>query len=137
MKLNSLESKVRYRIRRSNYSVFVPSDFDDLSGRDQVGRALRQLILKNKLVKLGYGLYAKAKISSLTGNVIPVKPLPALGKEALNKMGVKVVLSSSSSAYSNGRSTQVPTGRVIGVRNSRISRKIGYDGKYIVLENVT
>jgi len=30
---------------------------------------------KGKLVKIGYGLYAKAKVSSLTGNIVPVEPL--------------------------------------------------------------
>jgi hypothetical protein len=134
MKLNNLESRVRYRIKRNKGSVFVLSDFQDLSGRDQVGRALKQLILKQELLKIGYGLYAKAKISALSGNVVPVKPLPNLGKEALNKLGVTVVPSSARRNYLIGQSTQVPTGRVLGVRDTRITRKIGYDGKYIALE---
>jgi len=137
MKLNSLQSRIRYRIKRSKDAVFIPGDFQDLSDRDQVGRALRRLIVEQKLIKIGYGLYAKAKISSVSGNAVPVKSLPSLGKEALNKLGVTVVPSAATSSYSIGKSTQVPTGRVLGVRDTRISRRIGYGGKYIVLENVS
>ena len=39
-------------------------------------------------------------------------------------------------ANSAGASTQVPTGRVIAVR-SRISRKIGYDGRYVSFERLS
>jgi hypothetical protein len=38
--------------------------------------------------------------------------------------------------YNAGRSTQVPTGRVIAVK-SRISRKIGYDGNYVAFERAS
>lgn len=41
-----------------------------------MGRVLLALIKKGKLIKIGYGLYAKAKVSSITGNVVPVEPLP-------------------------------------------------------------
>ena len=76
MALNTLESKVRYRTSRSNSSVFTPQDFLDLSGRPQIGRILAKLVADGALVKLGYGLYAKARKSSLTGAPVPVKGLP-------------------------------------------------------------
>jgi hypothetical protein len=37
--------------------------------------------------------------------------------------------------YNKQQTTQVPTGRVIGVKG-RITRKIGYDGKYVTFERV-
>ena len=101
-------------------------DFDDLGGYDQVGRALLSLTKKGKLVKIGYGLYAKAKVSSLTGNTVPVEPLPILARKALDRLGVAALPSQAEIDYGQGRSTQVPTGRLIGV-NKRISRKIGYN----------
>lgn len=134
--MKSLESKIRYRVTRRKESVFTPRDFFDLSVRDQVGRVLRKLVAEKKLIKLGYGLYARARISSLTGNIIPEKNLPDLAKEALTKLGVPVVQSSGEKDYNQGNTTQVPTGRVIAVKG-RVSRKIGYDGKYITLEHVT
>jgi len=135
MILETLEDKVGYRIKRSKDSVFVPGDFSDLSGQDQIGRALRSFVKKQALIKLGYGLYAKARKSSLTGNLIPEKPLPELAAESLRKLKVEVAPSSLETLYNQGKTTQVPTGRVIAVKG-RVSRKIGYNGKYVTLEQI-
>ncbi len=136
MILKTLKSKVRYRIKRNKNSVFIPSDFFDLSDRDQVGRALRTLVKEGVLIKIGYGLYVRSKVSSLTGQPIPEKNLPELAREALKTLGVKVLNSDIDNDYQNGNSTQVPTGRVIAVKG-RVSRKIGYGGNYITLEQAT
>lgn len=69
MALNTLKSKVKYRISRSKDAVFTPKDFFALSGCDQVGRVLRQLIAEGVLIKFGQGLFAKARRSSLTGKL--------------------------------------------------------------------
>ncbi|MDN5214693.1 DUF6088 family protein [Fulvivirgaceae bacterium BMA12] len=132
----TLEGKMRYRIKRGRDSVYIPSDFFDLSDRDQVGRVLRQFIKKGMLIKLGQGIYARAKLSSLTGKPVPEKDLRSLALEALKKLGIKTAPSSQEQAYNRGQSTQVPTGRVIGVRD-RISRTIGYNGRFIKYERIT
>jgi len=137
MALNTLKSKVKYRISRSKAAVFTPGDFLDLSDRDQVGRVLRQLLVEGALVKFGQGLYAKARRSKLTGKLVPVKPLPDLAKEALSdKLKVKIVSSSEMAKYNNGDTTQVPTGRVIAVKG-RVSRKMAFDGKSIKYQYVS
>jgi len=51
----------------------------------------------------------------------------------VERLGIKVVPSEMEEEYNSGRSTQVPTGRVIGVEG-RISRKIGYQGVYVSFE---
>ena len=135
MALNTLESRVRYRLSRSNDLVFAPKDFLDLSDRrDQIGRVLRKLVAEKSLVRIARGLYANTTISSVTGKIIPADTLPALAKEGLTKIGAHVVPSRAEQAYNSGETTQVPTGRVIAIKGKRISRKFGYDGKYIVLE---
>lgn len=137
MALNSLKARVRYRISRSAGLVFVPADFDDLSGRDQVGRALRELVEDGVLIKFGRGLYAKARRSMLSNRVVPARPLPELAREALTrKLGVEVVPSREQERYNDGRSTQVPTGRVIAVKG-RVSRKMAYGGKSITYQYVS
>ena len=137
MALKFLKSKMKYRINRSKGVVFIPKDFFDLSNRDQVGRVLRQLIDEGMLIKFGQGLFAKAKLSSLTGKLIPVKPLTEIAKEALKiKLKVKVVTAEGMKRYNNGKSTQVPTGRVIAVKG-RVSRKMAYDGKSIKYQYVS
>jgi hypothetical protein len=135
MALSTLKSKIKYRLSRSKETVFTPQEFFDLSDRDQVGRALRQLIAEGLLIRFGYGLYAKADKSPYSGNIVPQKALPALAEEALKKMGVKVVASTAMQLYNSGKTTQVPTGRVIGVQG-RISRKMGYNGQSVKLEHV-
>ncbi len=137
MALKSLKSKMKYRISRSKGAVFTPRDFLELSDRDQIGRVLRQLVADDTLIKFGQGLYAKAKRSSLTGNLIPIKPLPELATEALSeKLNVKVVAAKDTNRYNSGRTTQVPTGRVIAVQG-RVSRKMAYDGKSIKYQYVS
>ena len=133
--LNTLEKKVSYRISRMKCEVFVCGDFSDLGGYDQVGRALRFLVKKNKLIKIGYGLYAKATKSPLSGKDIPRVGITELASQALKKLGVEKRSSSFEESYNAGRTTQVPTGRVVGVK-SRISRRIGYDGKFVTFERV-
>lgn len=132
----SLEYEIEERINGDPRGVWLREDFEDLGGYDQVGRALKKLGRKEKILKIGYGLYAKAKKSSITGNIIPIKSLPELAKEALGRLGVKVLSSTAEREYREGVSMQVPTGRYIGVR-SRVIRKIGYQGKYIEYERIS
>jgi hypothetical protein len=135
-RLKTLEDRVAYRIVRSKQNVFVREDFEDLGGYDQIGRALRQLVKNGKLIKIGYGLYAKAKESSVSGKIVPVKPLPSLAKEAIERLGLEIYPSKLERDYNAGRTTQVPAGRLIAVKG-RINRKIGYNGAYVSYEPVT
>ena len=104
---------------------------EDLGGDNQVGRALKGLVAKGRLVKIGYGLYARAAPSPISGRTVVAKPLPSLALEALERLDVQVM----PSTFAQANSTQIPTGRVIAVR-SRISRKIGYDGKCASFERI-
>ena len=133
----TIETRILARISRMKSSVLLREDFIDLGGYDQVraGR-LRQLAQKGKILKIGYGLYVKAKVSSLTGETLPVQNLPTLAKEALKRLGVEVNPTKAELDYQAGRSTQIPTGRLIGVKN-RISRKIGYKGTSIYYERAS
>ena len=131
-----LEKRIARRIARKKANVFLRRDFEDLGGYDQVGRALKCLTAKGRLVKIGYGLYARTAISPISGRTVVAKPLPALTLEALERLDVQAMPSTFAQANSAGASTQVPTGRVIAVR-SRISRKIGYDGKYVSFERLS
>jgi len=132
----SLEYRVMARIARKKCAVFVRKDFKDLSDYDQIGRALRTITKEGRLIRLGYGVYAKAKKSSITGEIVPVAPLPVLAKEALARLGIQTAPSRLEKNYNAGKTTQVPTGRLIAVRG-RINRKIGYGGAYVSYEPAT
>lgn len=136
LKNSFLERKVAARIARKKSSVILREDFNDLGGYDQVGRVLRVLVAKGVIIKIGYGLYARTIISSLSGKRIPEKPLPDLAKEALNRLGVEMAPSLMENEYNAGKTTQVPTGRRIAVKG-RVSRKIGYNGAYVNFERIS
>lgn len=133
---NTLEGKIKYRVKRSKSSVFILSDFSDLSDKDQVGRVLRKLVSKKILIRIGQGVYARTTKSIINEQYIPEKDINTLSREALKKYGVKVVDSYYEMAYNSGQTTQVPTGRVIGVLG-RVSRKIGYNGKFVKYQKVS
>jgi hypothetical protein len=130
----TLEERIEMSLRRSASKVFVRKDFDKFGGYDQVGRALRGVINKGLLIKAGYGVYVKAKTSTLTGKPIPVVPLIEVGLEALTKLGVKPELGTAAKDYRDGKTTQMPMSAVLNVGSSRISRRIGFGKKSIRYE---
>ncbi|HEY1145723.1 MAG TPA: hypothetical protein VGE84_05225 [Allosphingosinicella sp.] len=129
----SVIAKVERRIGRSKRNVFLRKDFDDVATYDVVGRVLRKLTERGRLVQIGYGLYARAEQSPLTGKPAPVVGIGRLASEALSRLGKPVEEASFTRDYGSGRSTQVPTGRTIAVKG-RVRRRIGYDGKYVAFE---
>ena len=71
MKPESLEERLLNRIARKRGDVFLRADFGDLGGYDQVGRALRRLVRKGRLMKVGYGIYTRARPSASTAQPTP------------------------------------------------------------------
>jgi hypothetical protein len=129
----SIGDRIARRVTRSKRNVFLRRDFGEFGSYDAVGRALRQAIRAGKLIQIGYGLYAKAAISPFSGKPAPVVGIKRLAVEALGRLGKSVDPSSFDRAYNSGRSTQVPTGRTLAVKD-RVVRRIGYDGNYVVFE---
>ncbi|MDN7133121.1 hypothetical protein JNO04_12290 [Halomonas sp. MC140] len=89
MTIQTLESRIREKIRKSRRMVFLRDYFAALGGYDQLGLVLRQLEAHGRLVRIGKGLYAKARPNRITGKLM----IAALGgfdqaaKEALNRLG--------------------------------------------------
>ncbi len=108
MKRASLKSRIKTKISQSSRLVFMRADFDRLGGYDQVGRALRELVTEGVLLKIGYGLYAKARLNRLTGSPMLAAEggFEQIAQEALDRLGVKWTLSD---ACSQGLSSRVYT----------------------------
>jgi hypothetical protein len=130
----NLAERIEMSLSRSKPNVFLRKVFDSFGGYVQVGRALRSIMLRGLLVKAGYGVYVKARKSSITGNPIPVIPLVQVGLEVLAKMGIEADVGSSAKAYREGKSTQMPMASVVSVGKARVSRKIGFGGKQLRYE---
>jgi hypothetical protein len=90
MRAESLQDRLLNRIDRKRGGVFLRADFNDLGGYDQVGRALRKIVRKGRLVRVGQGLYARARPSMTSGDPVPVGGLSAL-KEVLRRVGVETL----------------------------------------------
>lgn len=122
----SLRSRIEQRIDRKRGDVFLRADFSDLGGYDQVGRGLRQLVKAGKLIRLGQGVYSRARLSPISGALLPPRGLTTL-TEALDRLGIETLPSRMERDYNAGRTTQVPSGRRVAVTR-RVRRKIGYNG---------
>ena len=131
----TLKKRVSYRISRMRRDVFMRDDFEDLGGYDQVGRCLRNLVRKGQLVRLGYGIYAKAKPSSITGKpMLAAKGgFAAASREALDRLrAVNRQFkgwepSQAEKDYNAGRSTQVPANAPVRIKG-RLFRNLSYNG---------
>ncbi len=135
MTKKTLAERIETRIARKKDNVFLPREFADLGGEDQVLRALRTMVRDGQLVRLGYGVYGRAFTSRLSGKPVLLNPNGFVGaaREALTKLGVAWEPTEAEQAYNEGRSTQIPANAVVRVRG-RFSRRLGDGNTELVLE---
>jgi hypothetical protein len=125
---NSLEARIRTRIEKGSDAVFVRADFIDLeaeSGYDQIGRALRKLVKEGILLRGGYGVYVRARLSRFSGRPVPDVGMYEMAEQAMRKLGAEVEPTLMEQRYNRDETTQVPNGRVIRVKR-KLSRKLQY-----------
>ncbi|WP_241623458.1 DUF6088 family protein [Rosenbergiella epipactidis] len=129
----TLKARIQSRLKRSKRYVFTRDDFKDFAGYDQIGRALRELVKEGQLLKVGYGVYTKARQNAITGKLMPAAPggSAAVMIEALERLKVDYRLAGATSAYNSGKSTQIPAlveiktsprfKRILSVGNSKLN----------------
>ena len=115
--------------------VLLRADFDRMGSASQVSRALKMVVSDGKLVRLGYGTYAKAQPSPLSGKPIPRQPLEALAWEAMERLGVKINLGKALNDYATGSTNQIPMSATFNTGNRRISRKLVLGNRSVVYEH--
>ena len=133
----TLKRRIRTRLQHSKRYVFTRDDFSNLAGYDQVGRVLRELVKDEILLKVGYGLYTKAKRNSITGNLMPACPAgsDAVILEALDRLKVNYTLDDSTTRYLSGQSTQIPAFTKLHI-SGRFSRRLAIGYSQLNLERV-
>ncbi|WP_313341432.1 DUF6088 family protein [Stenotrophomonas sp.] len=131
----TLQERIALRVAKSKRDVFLTRDFATLSGEDQIIRALRGLVGERKLVRLGKGVYAKARPSSLTGKAVLANPdgFLSVAQQALARLGVRWESTQAQRAFAENRSTQIPVNPVLKVKG-RFSRKLSYGASELVIE---
>src|SRR5579859_717536 len=87
----TLRQRIEARLARRKDSAFLTREFRDLGGERQVFRVLQELVKDGRLLRLGYGVYGRARISRLSGEPILDSPngFTSAAREALTKLGVK------------------------------------------------
>ncbi len=114
--------------------ILLRSSFAALGTPSRITRAINSLIAEGKIVRLGYGVYAKAAPSSISGNPIPRKFLEELTPEIFNQLGISFDYGKAIKDYVAGKSTQVPTALIISTGSRRISRKISLGSGRVLYE---
>ena len=122
-------------IKQRPGNVVLRSDVASFGSASQVSEALRQLQAQGLLARIGTGVYAKTRVSSVTGAVIPAGSLESLAAEALKKLGVEIRLGAAAAAYNAGMTTQIPGAVVVNTGRKRIRRRIEVGGRRLVYEN--
>jgi len=104
--------------------ILLRANFESMGSPSQISRALKELIRTGKILRLGYGVYAKARPSILSGEPVARVSLEELAQEALQKLGVPIALGRAQAAYAAGKTTQIPVRSTFNTGQRRISRKI-------------
>jgi hypothetical protein len=132
----TLRDKIEERMaRRKADAFFLPREFADLGGEDQVLRALRRMTEDGRLIRLGYGVYGRAVKSRLSGEpmLYSAGGFSGAARQALDKLGVAWEPTEAERAYNDRRSTQVPVNPVVRVKG-RFRRHLRYGNAELILE---
>jgi len=130
-----LRDRVERRIAERRDDAFLTREFRDLAGERQVLRALRELTEAGKLIRLGYGVYGRAEVSSITQQpMLSGDGFGPVARQVLDKLKVRWEPTTAERDYNEGRSTQVPMTPRVRVRGSRFSRKLRYKTMELSIE---
>lgn len=124
MNADRLRSRILKSAACRSGEVLLRRDFEGWASPSQITRALQSLISHGVIVRLGYGVYAKARPSRLSGRPVPRQPLEVLAVEALRWLGVLALPGLSSRAYADGESLQIPMQPVINTDGIRFARQL-------------
>ena len=130
-----LETRLLQSVKQRVSNVVLRAEIAGMGSATQVSEALKALQNKGVLVRIGTGVYAKTRQSSVTGATIPAGSLETLATETLKKMGVVVKGGKVADAYNSGKTTQLPGKFVANTGRRRISRKITVGGRTVAYEN--
>ena len=134
MTTTSIKQRISARIRSSRSKVFLRHEFDHFGGYRQVSRVIKELADQGEITRVGYGVYAKARPSTISGKPVPTGSLIDIGLETMRKLGVKADIGTEARELRAGASTQMPMSAVISVGKSRVRRAIAIGNRKIMYE---
>lgn len=130
----SVVERMRRVIRAERSDVLLRRDFRHAGSASQVSRALSSLCAAGTLMRIGTGVYAKTRISAVTGDLIPRGSLETLSSQVLSRLGIPVRPSRATEEYNQRKTTQLPGFLVVNTGRRRISRVIEVGGRRLRYE---
>ena len=135
MKNLSIKDRIIRSVALRKGEVVLRADFERMGSPSQISRALKGVVSAGKLVRVGYGVYAKAQPSVLSGKPIARQPLEAIAWEALQRLDVEVALGQAQQDYAAGNTTQMPMRATFNTGRRRISRQLVVGNRSVSYEN--
>lgn len=132
--METVRDRVWDAIQNDGGAVVLRREFIGLASLSAIDRAISALCAEGLLYRIGTGIYARTRTSSVTGALIPAGSLESLAGEALQKLGVEFRASRATRAYNERRTTQLPGTIVVNVGGRRISRRIEVGGRRLNYE---
>src|ERR1700722_4771208 len=132
----SLKFKILDRIKQMTDNVILREDIDDMGSPRQISRCFKDLVEMGELVKIGYGIYAKAYVSETLNKPVIRGGFAQACKEALTKKGVKWEPGSAEQAYNAGLSTQIPVRTIVQLK-IRYRGHLSYANRKLIVEKGT
>ena len=129
LKFNVLE-KIRLKIPGT---IVLRKDIEAMGSPRQISRCFKDLVEMGELIKIGYGVYAKAYISKTLNKPVIQGGFGQACKEALNKKGVQWEPGSAEQAYNAGQSTQVPVRTIVQLK-SRYRGRLSYGNRKLIMD---
>lgn len=131
--LDSTEYQALNRLKTIRSNVVLRADFNDLGSYRQLSRIFKKFTFEKKLVKIGSGLYAKAYVSKYSNVPLIKNGTDAALREALKRLGIAYESGSAEKDYNEGKTTQIPVGNVVKLKD-RCRRRIGYKNSKLIFE---
>ncbi len=121
----SVTYKVLKRINALSGDVILRSDIANIAAPRQISRALKRLVQKGYLVKLGYGVYAKLTRSEIANTTYLKEGVLPTMRAALNRLNIRWHISREEQDYQAGISAQIPVNPAT-ILKDRFRRQLCY-----------
>ena len=134
MKAVLLKTRFLRSLGNRKGEVLLRRDLAGWASPSQLTRTLQAMLNRGVIVRLGYGVYAKAKPSLLSGRPVPRQPLEVLASETFQRLAIPAAPGGALQAYAQGSSPQIPMQAVFRTGNVRCNRRLGVGSRTIRYE---
>lgn len=130
---NSFKFKVLEYIQQLPSNVVLRSEISFLGSPRQISRCLNELEELGYIIRIGYGVYAKAEFGEYINKPMLIDGFDVVVREALTKLGIIWEPGTAEREYNAGLTTQVPARTVLRLK-SRYRGHLTYGSRKLLVE---